>query len=278
MNTARKTLKTLPVICFIGLLLNAFYPFSTHAFLNTFTNSLGMEFVLIPAGTFVMGSPVDELNRDESEIQHKMTISKPFYIQTTEVTLKQWRTVMGKKFLSLRRGPDTMPVTKVSWYDSIEFIKRLNQRNQGTYRLPTEAEWEYAARAGSTTAYSWGNDIDCDKAMYGNSRKHEVCQLYNKSVKLEIGRPAPVKSYQPNAWGVYDMHGNVWEWAMDRHEEYSSAPAVDPHGPDSGTMRVKRGGSWFKYGHSCRSANRSFSHPASRFRTTGFRVVREVSE
>ena len=276
MNTARKILKTLPVICFIGLLLNALYPLLAHSFEKAFTNSLGMEFVLIPAGTFVMGSPVDELNRGESEIQHKVTISKPFYIQTTEVTLKQWRAIMGKKFLSLRRGPDTMPVTKVSWYDIIEFIKGLNQRNQGTYRLPTEAEWEYAARAGSTTAYSWGNDIDCDKAMYGNSRKHDVCQLYNKSVKLELGRPALVKSYQPNAWGVYDMHGNVWEWVMDRHGEYSSAPAVDSFGPDSGTMRIRRGGSWFKYDYSCRSANRSTGHPATRYRTTGFRVVREV--
>ncbi len=278
MTKPQNRLKTLFIAACIYLLISALYPLATHSFEKTFTNSVGMEFVLIPAGTFVMGSPVDELNRDESEIQHKMTISKPFYIQTAEVTLKQWRTVMGKKFLSLRRGPDTMPVTKVSWYDSIEFIKRLNQRNQGTYRLPTEAEWEYAARAGSTTAYSWGNGIDCDKAMYGNSRKHDVCQLYNKSVKLELGRPAPVKSYQPNAWGVYDMHGNVWEWVMDRHEEYSSAPAVDPHGPDSGTMRVKRGGSWFKYGHSCRSANRAFAHPASRLQTTGFRVVREIGE
>ncbi|MBC8433047.1 MAG: formylglycine-generating enzyme family protein [Desulfobacterales bacterium] len=271
-------LKTLFIAVCIYFLFSALYPLSAHSFEKTFTNALGMEFVLIPAGTFVMGSPVDELNRDESEIQHKMTISKPFYIQTAEVTVKQWRTVMGKKLLSLRQEPDTMPATKVSWYDSIEFIKGLNQRSEGTYRLPTEAEWEYAARAGSTTAYSWGNDIDCNKAMYGNSMKHDVCQLYNKSVKLELGRPAPVKSYQPNAWGVYDMHGNVWEWVMDRHEEYSSAPAVDPRGPDSGTMRVKRGGSWFKYGNYCRSANRAFAHPAGRFQTTGFRVVREVGK
>jgi sulfatase modifying factor 1 len=278
MTKPQNRLKTLFIAGCIYFLFSALYPLSAHSFEKTFTNSVGMEFVLIPAGTFVMGSPVDELNRDESEIQHKMTISKPFYIQTSEVTLKQWQTVMGKKLLSLRQGPDTMPATRVSWYDSIKFIKGLNQRNEGTYRLPTEAEWEYAARAGSTTTYSWGNDIDCDKAMYGNSMKHDVCQLYNKSVKLELGRPAPVQSYQPNAWGVYDMHGNVWEWVMDRHEEYSSAPAVDPHGPDSGTMRVKRGGSWFKYGNYCRSANRAFAHPASRFQTTGFRVVREVGE
>lgn len=278
MTKLQYRLKALFIAGCIYFLFNTLFPLSSFSFEKTFINSLGMEFVLIPAGTFVMGSPVDEPNRHELEIQHKVTISKPFYIQTTEVTLKQWWALMGKKLLSLRQGPDTMPVNRVSWYDSIEFIKVLNQRNQGTYRLPTEAEWEYAARAGTTTAYSWGNDIDCNKAMYGNSMKHDVCQLYIESIKLELGRPAPVKSYQPNAWGVYDMHGNVWEWVMDRYGKYTSAPAADPHGPDSGMMRVKRGGSWFKFGHYCRSANRAFAHPASRLQTTGFRVVREVVE
>jgi sulfatase modifying factor 1 len=276
MTKSQNRLKTLFIAACIYFLFSALYPLPTHSFEKAFTNSLGMEFVLIPAGTFVMGSPVDELNRGESEIQHKMTITKPFYIQTTEVTLKQWRAVMGKKFFRRRKGPDSMPVDRVSWHDGIKFIKKLNQLNEGIYRLPIEAEWEYAARAGSTTAYSWGNDIDCNKAMYGNSMKHDVCQLYIKSVKLELGRPAPVKSYQPNAWGLYDMHGNVWEWVMDRHGEYSSAPAVDSRGPDSGMMRIRRGGSWFKYDYSCRSANRSKGHPATRYRTTGFRVVREV--
>jgi formylglycine-generating enzyme required for sulfatase activity len=159
----------------------------------------------------------------------------------------------------------------------MEFIKRLNQMGEGKYRLPTEAEWEYAARAGTTNPFSWGDTIDCDKAMYGNnSIKHNVCQLYIKSLELQIDAPAPVKSYQPNPWGLYDMHGNVWEWCMDWFGEYKKNSVTDPKGPDSGTMRIRRGGSWFKHGHSCRSANRSFGHQATRYRTTGFRLVRDV--
>jgi len=224
-----------------------------------------------------MGSPPDEPYRGSSEVQHRVSISRPFYMQTAEVTLKQWRSLMGKRLLVRRKGSDNMPVTQVSWFDCMEFIKRLNQMGEGKYRLPTEAEWEYAARAGTTSPFSWGDTIDCDKAMYGNnSIKHNVCQLYIKSLELQIDAPAPVKSYQPNPWGLYDMHGNVWEWCMDWFGDYKKNPVTDPKGPDSGTMRIRRGGSWFKHGHSCRSANRSFGHPATRYRTTGFRLVRDV--
>jgi len=259
------------------LLLATCYPNSTRAVEKRFTNSLGMEFVLIPSGTFVMGSPPNETHRGSSETQHRVTISKPFYMQSTAVVIKQWHALMGRKIFRPRHGPESLPVTKVSWFDANKFIKRLNERGEGKYRLPTEAEWEYAARAGSTTVFSWGDTIDCDKAMYGNNRlKHDVCQEYIKSLRLELDQPAPVKSYQPNAWGLYDMHGNVWEWVMDRYGEYGKVPVVDPRGPDSGMMRIRRGGSWFKYDYSCRSANRSTGHPATRYRTTGFRVVREV--
>jgi formylglycine-generating enzyme required for sulfatase activity len=159
----------------------------------------------------------------------------------------------------------------------MKFIKHLNRLGQGTYRLPTEAEWEYAARAGTSAAYSWGDTIDCDKAMYGNNRlKNDECQFYIKSIRLQIDQPAPVKSYAPNPWGLYDMHGNVWEWCGDWFEEYAKTSVTDPAGPESGSMRIRRGGSWFKYGHFCRSANRSFGHPATRYRTTGFRLVREI--
>lgn len=270
-------LKKLLSICFIIVLSSSFFSISAFSFEKTYTNTLGMDFVLIPSGSFIMGSPFNEPHRGKSEVQHLVTISKPFYMQTTEVTVKQWHSIMGRRMIAYQKGSDNMPVIRVSWFDCMTFIQRLNKLGQGRYRLPTEAEWEYAARAETTTAYSWGNTIDCKMAMYGNnSLKYNVCQHYIKSIGLQLDQPAPVKSYQPNLWGLYDMHGNVWEWCMDWFGDYEKNPVTDPKGPDSGTARIRRGGSWFKYGYYCRSANRTFGHPATRYRTTGFRLVREI--
>jgi formylglycine-generating enzyme required for sulfatase activity len=196
-------------------------------------------------------------------------------MQTTEVTLKQWWSVMGKRFFGRRKGQKDMPVTKVSWYDCIDFIEKLNGRtDHGFYRLPTEAEWEYACRAGSKKAFSWGNDIDCSRAMFSNHRlKSEDCLDFNQSRGLEANKRAPVRRYPPNAWGLFDMHGNVWEWCYDWFSEYPTSDVTDPQGPDSGDQRVRRGGGWMGAGYRCRSANRAHAHPASRFRTTGFRLV-----
>lgn len=245
---------------------------------KTFKNSLGMEFVLIPSGTFIMGSPADETSRDKGETAHRVSISRPFYMQTTEITLGQWRAIMGKRLFGRRKGTDNMPVAKVSWYDCRDFLKKLNARNEGRYRLPTEAEWEYACRAGSSTAFSWGNKPDCRKAMFGNnSLKSTDCLDYVRASKgLAVDSPAPVKSYPPNAWGLYDMHGNVWEWCQDWIGPYPKRKVVDPSGPESGPGKVRRGGSWFKHGYACRSANRTYGHAPARYRTTGFRLVREV--
>jgi formylglycine-generating enzyme len=257
-----------------GLLSSVLFPCTALAVEKAFQNSFGMEFVLIPAGTFVMGSPPDEPYRSNAEVQHPVTISSPFYMQTTEVTLKQWRAVMGKRFFFRRKGTPDMPVVKVSWYDCIDFIKKLNAREKGTYRLPTEAEWEYACRAGSSTAYSWGNTIECTKAMYGNkTRRSEDCIEYMKFGGFATDKPAPVKSYPPNAWGLYDMHGNVWEWCRDWIGDYRVDDGKDPRGPHSGSEKIRRGGSWFGQGDLCRSANRNASHPASKYRTTGFRLL-----
>ena len=265
----------------ISILIGALIPAAGISGEKPFKNSLEMEFVLIPAGTFVMGSPPDELHRHQDEVQHKVTITKPFYMQTTEVTLKQWRDLMGAKFFGLWkwrwRGEGDRPKVKVSWFDCINFIKELNKRKEGLYRLPTEAEWEYATRAGSTTAYTWGEDIDCSKAMYANnSLKRAKCIEYIEAKGLPKDHPAPGKSYPPNAWGLYDIHGNVWEWCQDWYDEYPQAAVTDPTGPESGTIRVRRGGSWFRFGWSCRSANRNSGHPGSKYDTLGFRVVREV--
>jgi formylglycine-generating enzyme len=242
-----------------------------------FVNSIGMEFVRIPAGRFEMGSPPGEAHRDPSETRHPVVISHPFYMQTTEVTLKQWRAVMGRKLFGRGEDSGQLPVTRISWYDSKDFIARLNVLGEGHYRMPTEAEWEYAARAGSTTAYSWGETISCDQAMFeNNSMKSGKCVDFNRSRGLASDGPAPVKSYPPNAWGLYDMHGNVWEWCKDWFGDYATGPVTDPAGPADGEMRVRRGGSWFRYGYSCRSANRAEGHPASRYQTTGLRVVRDI--
>ena len=277
MDNSLNILKKMSRFFFILFLFCILLPGQVFGLEKSFRNSLGMEFVLIPSGSFTMGSPPGEPNRHKTEVQHQVKISRPFYMQATEVTLKQWRSLMKRKFFGRRKGKGNMPVVKVSWHDCINFIKKLNDLNEGTYRLPTEAEWEYACRAGTTTAYSWGNTIDCSKAMYNNSvLESGDCLDYVRSRGLAVNRPAPVKSYQPNAWGLYDMHGNVWEWCREWYGDYAKDPTVNPSGPDSGTERVRRGGSWFKHGYSCRSANRAHGHPPTRYKTTGFRVVREV--
>jgi len=246
------------------------------------SNSIGMEFVLIPSGRFLMGSPSDEPYRDKGEIQHEVTIGKPFYLQTTEVTIKQWQSVMGKpwhNFFRRPKGNENLPVTRICQYDIKEFLRKLNSMGAGTYRLPTEAECEYASRAGSTMAYSWGDRIDCARAMYANNdHGADDCLGAARARGLPVNGPAPVKSYPPNAWGLYDMHGNVWEWCLDWFGPYGSTAQTDPQGPDSGDMRVRRGGGWFGERYSLRSANRAYGHPASRLNTTGFRVVRLAEE
>jgi formylglycine-generating enzyme required for sulfatase activity len=251
------------------------YPaLAVHAQEKKILNSLGMEFVLIPAGMFVMGSPLDEAYRNPSEVQHAVTITYPFYMQTTEVTVDQWRSVMGKRFLARKKGSGDMPVVKVSWYDCKKFIRKLNAMTGDLYMLPTEAQWEYAARAGSQTPYFWGSQIDCTRAMFANNpMKYDACVAGHRSSGIRPGGPESVKRYPPNAWGLYDMHGNVWEWCEDLFGRYGAVSVIDPCETESGKDRVRRGGSWFGPGYSCRSANRAYGHPMSRLQNTGFRLV-----
>ncbi|MFP4087272.1 MAG: formylglycine-generating enzyme family protein [Desulfobacteraceae bacterium] len=251
---------------------------SLQAMENRQSNSLGMEFILIPPGTFSMGNLGAGAPKKANEVEHQVTLTRPFYMQTTEVTVQQWRAVMGRKFFGGKKGTPDMPVVRVSWQDCMEFIQKLNRQGEGTYRLPTEAEWEYACRAGTTTHYSWGRTIDCSKAMYGNNTlKSDECVRYVTTIRdLPADQPAPVKSYSPNPWGLYDLSGNVWEWCRDWYGPYPQKPVKDPQGPASGSVRVRRGGSWYGPGSRCRCANRNFSHPANRYQTTGFRLVKEV--
>jgi formylglycine-generating enzyme required for sulfatase activity len=237
---------------------------------KTLGNSLGMSFVYIPPGKFMMGSPKDELGRYDDEILHEVRISKGFYMQTTEVTQGQWKSVMGNNPSSFKDCGDKCPVENVSWNDVHEFIKKLNQKGEGTYRLPTEAEWEYAARAGTERAFFWGNQADCARANYGNSDYSSECKGQNP------GKTMSVMSFNPNAWGLHDMHGNVWEWCEDWYGDYPSGSVNDPVGPSSGSIRVRRGGSWFDGAQYCRSAYRGNFAPGIRHGGLGFRLLRSL--
>ena len=234
------------------------------------TNSIGMKFVLIPAGKFVMGSPSNEPERGADEKQHEVNITKAFYLQTTEVSQGQWEKVMGGNPSNFKDCGADCPVETVSLDDTQEFIKKLNQM-EGTnkYRLPTEAEWEYACRADTKTPFFTGECISTDQANYNGNYPAKNCpkgQYREKTVK--------VGSFQPNAWGLYDMHGNVWEWVQDWYGEYPSNSVVDPKGPDKGEGRVLRGGSWYYLAWVLRSASRYWDDPDFRSYYIGFRVAR----
>ena len=216
-----------------------------------------LEMVLIPAGKFKMGSPASEKDRNEKETQHEVTLTKPFYMGKYEVTQEQWFEIMGEN--PSREKGRKLPVTNVSWEDCQEFIKKLNAKTDGGYRLPTESEWEYACRAGTTTAYSFGDKITPKDANYRDSK---------------IGEPVAVGSYKPNAFGLFDMHGNVLEWCEDWHGEYPFA-VTDPKGPATGDRRVLRGGSFNDVVSYARSSLRYYGvAPASRNFLNGFRLAR----
>jgi formylglycine-generating enzyme required for sulfatase activity len=224
------------------------------------TNSVGMKLVLIPAGEFMMGSPADEKDRSNDETQHKVRISKPFYMGAMEVTQAQWKAVMGNNPSSF--NGDDLPVETVSWNDCQEFLKKLSAKEGKTYRLPTEAEWEYACRAGTTTRFNAGDD---DKALDG------VGWYFGNSG----GMPHPVGQKKANVWGLYDMHGSVIEWCQDLYGDdyYKSSPAVDPTGSAQGADRVLRGGCWFFIPRYSRSSGRGRNDPGFRSPLLGFRVV-----
>ena len=219
-----------------------------------------MEFVWIPPGTFMMGSPASEKGRgaDEGPVR-KVTISKGFWMGKYEVTQEEWEAVMGNNPSHFKGGRH--PVETVSWNDATAFCRALSQKTGKAVRLPTEAEWEYACRAGTTTVYHSGDDEkDLAKAGWdkGNSG----------------GRTHPVGKKEPNAWGLHDMHGNVWEWCADRDGKYPSGPVTDPTGANTGTCRVFRGGSWCSYAFCCRAAFRNSYYPDGVYNSIGFRVAR----
>ncbi len=236
---------------------------------DSFTNSLGMTFNLIPAGTFMMGSPADEPERDSDETQHQVTLTTSYYMQTTEITQGQWNAVMGNNNAYSPNCGDDCPVEQVSWYDVQDFITELNNLGQGTYRLPTEAEWEYAARAGTMTPFNTGNCLSTDQANYDGNYPYTDCPS-----GVYRGNTLPVGSFAPNDWGLYDMHGNVWEWVQDWYGSYPGGAVTDPTGPSTSSNRVMRGGNWMNKAEHCRSAFRRIVNPDNQLDYyRGFRLV-----
>ncbi|MCD4766018.1 MAG: SUMF1/EgtB/PvdO family nonheme iron enzyme [Methanosarcinales archaeon] len=232
---------------------------------ETFINTIDMEFVLIQPGEFDMGSPEYETSRynDEGPVHH-VTISEAFYLGKYEVTQKQWHEIMGDN-PSYFKGDD-LPVENVSWDDVHEFIKKLNEK-EGTnkYRLPSEAEWEYAARAGTTTRYSFGDD-DSKLGEYAWYSENSGCNTHLVGKK------------KANPWGLYDVHGNVWEWVQDEwHDTYNGAPNDGRAWDDgAGFYRVNRGGGCFYYAGCCRSALRNDDGPGGHSCPIGFRLLQEM--
>lgn len=245
------------------------------------TNSIGMELKLIPTGEFSMGSP-DTKTRPiyvREKPQHRVRITRPFLLGVHPVTQEQYQKVMEENPSNFKGNP-LHPVEVVSWFDAIEFCNRLSEQeghkpyykvdretvtilDGDGYRLPTEAEWEYACRAGSPASYCFGDNA-------------EELHYYAWFAENSNGETHPVGQKQPNAWGLYDIHGNVWEWCQDWYtaDYYGQSPVSDPLGPSEGSRRVFRGGGWVFSAVSCRSAFRDGYAPDSRTNSLGFRVLR----
>lgn len=217
---------------------------------------VNLAMILIPQGKFIMGSTLSEPGHKDDELQHQVVFSRPYFIGKYEVTQEQWETVMGDN-PSQTKGAK-LPVTNVSWNDCQNFISKLNAKTESNYRLPTEAEWEYACRSGAKSAYSVGDKITKNDANYENVK----------------GGAKPVGSYKPNAFGLYDMHGNVWEFCSDWYGPYSAGKSIDPMGVKNGHDHVLRGGSFFVDGLLLRSSTRDYVAPDFHNVVIGLRLAK----
>ena len=231
-------------------------------------NGLKLEMILIPPGIFMMGSPRSEKSRDDNETQHKVTLTKPYYMSSFVVTRGHWKAVMGNYPCNTESYSDyhksaKLPVDYLSWYNCQEFIQKLNVVTKGGYRLPTEAEWEYACRAGTKTAYSFGDEITPFDANYSHSK-----------IGLMGNGGFPKGKYKPNAFRLYNMHGNVMEWCEDWYGDYPRGPLTDPKGPKKGEWRVLRGGHVYNYADRVRSSYRLMENPSEE--SGGFRLARTI--
>ncbi len=254
-------------------------------------NGVNLEMVLIPAGTFMMGSPESEAERRDDETQHQVTISKPFYLGKYPVTQAQWQQVMGNNMCApsasdivaitqaqwqhmMRNIPSVFkseglwPVQNVSWDDTQAFCLKLKEITQASFCIPTEAQWEYACRAGTTTPFHFGCELNGRQANCNGDLPYGTA-----TEEPWLNETSPVGMYPANAWGLYDMHGNVSEWCSDWYGDFPSGSVTDPNGPATGSGRVYRGGGWNSFAVHCRSANRCRLVPSDRFSALGFRVA-----
>ncbi len=265
-----------------------------HGVPVAFENDLGMRFVLLPAGTFLMGALRSEvadfrwaIPQADERPRHRVTISQPFYVSIYEVTNGQYRRFRPEHRSGEHEGHDldgvAQPAVRVSHTDALEFAAWLSREDGRVYRLPTEAEWEYFCRAGTTTRFAWGDAL-AESQFYANvwdaRTKTEFAGLWESFPGDDGHRvSAPVGSYRPNPWGLYDVHGNVWEWCADwREREYTRDPVTDPTGPLTGEYRQKRGGSWNYNPRRGRCADRGGDWPDARQIDTGFRLVSPCRE
>jgi len=239
--------------------------YSNGTWKNKVFKKPSIAWVSIPAGTFTMGSPTSEVNRNDDETQHQVTLSA-FKMSKYEITFEQYDAfceATGREKPSDEGwGRGNRPVINVSWDDANAFAEWMG------CRLPTEAEWEYACRAGTTTPFNTGNNLTTAQANYNGNNP------YNNNAKgIYREKTLPVGSFAANAYGLFDMHGNVWEWCSDWYGDYSTSAQTNPKGPSSGWYRVSRGGSWDLSANRCRTADRNGNTPGNRFNSLGFRLV-----
>jgi formylglycine-generating enzyme required for sulfatase activity len=256
------------------------HPATIHYFTEDLGDKVTIDMVLIPAGSFEMGSPENELERRNTESpQHPVTVPT-FFMGRSPITQAQWRQVAKLPKVKDDLNPDLShfkgdlrPAENVSWDDATEFCARLSRSTNRDYRLPSEAEWEYACRAGTTTPFHFGETISTDLANYDGA--NETYGAYGRGAKgISRQTTTDVGSFPPNQFGLHDMHGNVWEWCHDTwHDSYENAPIDGSAWESQKTYRIRRGGSWYNYPRYCRSACRYNNGPGYRDYIIGFRVV-----